>query len=305
MKFVIAPLLVVALLFVGLSRATAESVDPALVGTWEMVVPNSAGAALWVWDVRADGTYSFHAEGPGNVPSHHGSFQAANGKYVLKATNLDWQDSGTYDPPANSIVKMTGRLGTGYWTRVATPAGSGSTKSELTDDPFKVMENAKEGIGDDGMLGHYDAAASARTKAKNQGKIEILPYMAAVMAGSQGNKPVVLFYSGGENIDALMYSDAMVALAGRAEFGLDKDNEQDLAMTDTPKKTDIQNHTFPRVLIVKPRYTIDQIISMGSKLHATGQAMPPLVEFEWEYLGATSAKELASMISTELRKLGS
>jgi hypothetical protein len=32
--------------------------------------------------------------------------------------------------------------------------------------------------------------------------------------------------------------------------------------------------------------------------------MPPLVEFEWEYLGASSATEWAAMIGAELRKLG-
>ena len=107
----------IAVLFVAVSCAPAQSVDPDLVGTWEMMVPNEAGAALWVWEVRADGTYSFHAEGPGKVPSHHGTFQASKGKYVLKAVNLDWQDSGTYDPPASGIVRMTSsRLGTGYGT---------------------------------------------------------------------------------------------------------------------------------------------------------------------------------------------
>lgn len=296
-----------AVVFFAVSCAPAQSVDPALVGTWEMVVPNSAGAALWVWEVRADGTYSFHAEGPGNVPSHHGTFRAATGKYVLKAVNLDWQDSGTYDPPASGIVRMTSsRLGTGYWTRQVTVDGhtaTGSIKPDITTDPFKLMKNAEEGIGDDGELGHYDADAAARIKAKNHDKINIFPEMAAVMAASKVNKPVVLFYSGGMNIDALMYSDAMVALAGRAEFGLDTDKEPDLAMTNAPPKSEIQNHVYPRILIVKPRFTIDQIINTLSQVHA-GQKAPPLVEFEWEYLGAKSAKDLAAMVGTELRNLG-
>ncbi len=178
---------ITALLFFTVSCSTAQTVDPALVGTWEMTVPNPAGAALWVWEVRANGTYDFHAEGPGNVPSHHGTFQAAKGKYVLKAANLDWQDTGTYDPPAYTIVRMTSsRLGTGYWARKAAVSGhtSGdSEESELAKDPFKVMKNAEEGMGEDALMGHYDAAAAARIKAKNQGKIEILPEMAAVMAG--------------------------------------------------------------------------------------------------------------------------
>lgn len=297
----------IAVLFVAVSCAPAQSVDPDLVGTWEMMVPNEAGAALWVWEVRADGTYSFHAEGPGKVPSHHGTFQASKGKYVLKAVNLDWQDSGTYDPPASGIVRMTSsRLGTGYWTRQVTAgeqAVASSTKPDITTDPFAVMKNADEGIGEDGELGHYDEAAAARMKAKNQDKINVFPEMGAVMAASKANKPVVLFYSGGKNIDALLYSDAMVALAGRAEFGLDSGNDPDLRMTSAPTKSQIQDHIFPRILIAKPRFTIDQIINTLSQLHP-GEKAPPLVEFQWEYLGAKSAQELATMVGAELRRLG-
>ena len=91
MKFGIAVLVVA-----GLAQATDSLVDPKLVGTWQMVVPNPAGVAIWVWDVHANGTYSFHAEGPGNIPSHRGTFEAAQGKYVLKATTMDWEDRGTY-----------------------------------------------------------------------------------------------------------------------------------------------------------------------------------------------------------------
>ncbi len=310
MKFTVT-VVMASFLVVALSCVATQTVDPALVGTWEMVVPNAAGAALWVWTVRADGTYSFHAEGPGNIPSHHGSFHAAKGQYVLKAANLDWQDSGTYDPPANNIVRMTsGRLGTGYWTRattVAAPATTNSAKPEdvvdVTKDPFKLLENMKEGIGEDGIPGHFDKAAAARSKARNLHKIEILPEMAAVMAGSGNNRPIVVFYSGSQNIDALIYSDAMAALAGRADFGLSTESGPDLPMTDAPNKSELQKHVFPHVLIVKPRFTIGQIIDMGSKLHA-GQSMPPLAEFEWEYLGVKSAQEWAEMIGAELRQLG-
>ncbi|WP_348265118.1 hypothetical protein P8935_11385 [Telmatobacter sp. DSM 110680] len=297
----------VAALFVVQSRGVAQSVDPSLVGNWEMTVPNEAGAALWVWEVRANGTYDFHAEGPGNVPSHHGIFQAAHGQYVLKAANLDWQDTGTYDPPAYGIVRMTSsRLGTGYWTQrptaVQTPSKS-SKESDSVDDMIKGLE--QNGIGEDAEFGHYDKTASDRAKARNQNKIQIMPYFGAVLAGANSNKPVVLFYSGGDDINALIYSDAMAALAGRAQFGLNDENEPDLTMTNAPQRSGIQNHTFPRVLIIKPLVTPDQIIELA-KQHP-GQKkidLPTLAEFEWEYLGAKSAKEWAAMISTELRKLG-
>jgi hypothetical protein len=305
----------IAVLLLAVSCAPAQPVDPGLVGTWEMLVPNEAGAALWVWEVRADGTYFFHAEGPGNIPSHHGTVKASKGKWVLNAANLDWDDSGTYDPPASGMVRMTSRrLGTGYWTRqvsaeqtvtssTASTTSASSTKPDITTDPFAVMKNADEGIGEDGQLGHYDAAAAARMKAKNHDKINIFPEMGAVMTASKVNKPVVLFYSGGKNIDALIYSDAMVALAGRAEFGLDSQNDPDLVMTNAPTKSEFQKHVYPRILIAKPRFTVDQIINTLSQLHP-GQKAPPLAEFEWEYLGAKSAQELAAMVGTELQRLG-
>lgn len=123
------------------------------------------------------------------------------------------------------------------------------------------------------------------------------------MAGSSAHKPIVQFYSGGENIDSIMYSDAMVALAGRADFGLDTDDGPDLAMTGVPHKTEIMDHMYPRVLIVKPRFTIDQIADMAKKMHP-GQSMPPLVEFDWECMVVHSAKEYAAMIGAEMQKLG-
>jgi uncharacterized caspase-like protein len=39
------------------------AVDPALVGTWEIMVPNSRGQSRWIWRIMSDGTYKFHAEG--------------------------------------------------------------------------------------------------------------------------------------------------------------------------------------------------------------------------------------------------
>ena len=301
--------IVTALLSLAVACSTAQTVDPALVGTWEMVVPNAGGAALWVWQIRPDGRYDFHSEGPGDYPSHHGTFQAIKGKYVLKAANLDWRDSGTYDPPAHGIVRMTSlRLGTGYWMRQTTasaPISKDSTESELTKDPFKFMKNASEGIGEDGEMGHYDPAAAARIKAKNHDKIEFLPTLAAILAGSTSKKPVVIFYSGGTNIDALIYSDAMVALAGKAVFGLDTDRDgRDLSTTGTPQKSVLEEHVYPRILIVTPRLTADQLMTLVSQQPGQTVKLPPVGQFEWECLGVKSAQKWAAMVGTELQKLG-
>lgn len=54
-------------------------VDRRLVGTWELSVPNAQGVARWIWEIHPNGTYDFHAEGPGAAPSHRGTFAAAKG----------------------------------------------------------------------------------------------------------------------------------------------------------------------------------------------------------------------------------
>lgn len=102
---------------VACSDSSAQ-VERGLVGTWEMMVPNPAGIARWVWDVRADGTYAFHAEGPGDIPTHSGVFQATRGRYALRATTMMWVDSGTYQLAQPNTLRANGVLGAGVWTRV-------------------------------------------------------------------------------------------------------------------------------------------------------------------------------------------
>lgn len=117
--------LALLLLTVAACRDSAAKVDPALVSAWEMSVPNPQGTARWVLDIRANGTYDFHAEGPGNVPSHRGAFTGTNGLWTMKSANTDWSDSGTYSLPNPDAFVTTGKLGRGLWTRVAkgaTPA---------------------------------------------------------------------------------------------------------------------------------------------------------------------------------------
>ncbi|MGH7524395.1 MAG: hypothetical protein ACREK8_08820 [Gemmatimonadales bacterium] len=108
---------VTGLLFTAVACA-APTVDPGLVGTWEVNVPNADGVARWVWDIHADGTYAFHAEGPGNVPAHSGTFAARNGKYSLRATTMTWVDDGTYQLVHDDTLNAAGKLGRGTWTRV-------------------------------------------------------------------------------------------------------------------------------------------------------------------------------------------
>lgn len=100
------------------AACSSSKVEPGLVGTWELSVPNADGVARWVWDIHADGTYAFHAEGPGGVPSHSGTFEAKNGKYTLRATTMVWIDDGTYQLIHGDTLNAAGRLGRAVWTRV-------------------------------------------------------------------------------------------------------------------------------------------------------------------------------------------
>jgi hypothetical protein len=115
--------LVLCLVVLG-SACRSQRVDRALVGTWDIQVPNASGTARWVWAIRADGTYDFHAEGPGSPPSHSGTFSASRGHYTLISTTIAWNDTGTYQlVDGNDTMVATGRLGTGSWHRVeADPA---------------------------------------------------------------------------------------------------------------------------------------------------------------------------------------
>jgi hypothetical protein len=132
------PLLMLAALF--LMGATAvRHVDPDLVGVWTLNVPNSQGTDRWVWDVHGDGTYSFHAEGPGNVPAHSGIFAGFAGHYSLNSTTMQWTDVGTYQLQGDSLL-ASGKLGSGTWTRmqdndVAPPMDPASWRAGLAQIP--------------------------------------------------------------------------------------------------------------------------------------------------------------------------
>ena len=94
-----------------------KGVDDGLVGTWEVVTQTPAGSAHWVWEIFKNGTYSFHADGPGAAPAHSGTFAAAKGHYVLNSTTMAWNDTGTYQLMDSATLVTTGRLGTGTWHR--------------------------------------------------------------------------------------------------------------------------------------------------------------------------------------------
>ncbi|GLR89510.1 caspase family protein [Bradyrhizobium iriomotense] len=96
----------------------ASVIDPALVGTWEIMVPNDRGMSRWTWRIMGDGTYAFHAEGRRAAPAHEGTIAAMNGHWSLHALKglSGYADAGSYEIRDATAV-ITGKLGTGYWKR--------------------------------------------------------------------------------------------------------------------------------------------------------------------------------------------
>ncbi len=98
--------------------AAAGAIDPALVGTWEIMVASGRGQSRWIWQIMADGSYRFHAEPFGSARSHEGTVSFANGHWTLHALKglRNYSDAGSYEVHDATAV-ITGKLGTGYWKR--------------------------------------------------------------------------------------------------------------------------------------------------------------------------------------------
>ncbi|GKQ51660.1 caspase family protein [Bradyrhizobium sp. Ce-3] len=104
---------------VSAPSATSESaIDPALVGTWEIMVASGRGQSRWIWQIMANGTYKFHAEPFRSAQSHEGTVTFANGRWTLHALKgmRNYSDAGSYEVHDATAV-ITGKLGTGYWKR--------------------------------------------------------------------------------------------------------------------------------------------------------------------------------------------
>jgi len=93
------------------------SVDPNLVGTWELDINGPTGGR-WVWEIGADGTYQVHSEAFDGAQSNLGAFSAKEGHYTLHAYNITWDDAGTYTYQAPGTMIASGKLGTGTWHKI-------------------------------------------------------------------------------------------------------------------------------------------------------------------------------------------
>ncbi|WP_161491274.1 caspase family protein [Bradyrhizobium neotropicale] len=99
---------------------TSSTIDPALVGTWEIMVPSGRGQSRWIWQIMGDGTYKFHAEPQRSARPHEGMMTAANGRWTLHALRglSGYSDAGAYEI-RDTLAVITGKLGTGAWKRSA------------------------------------------------------------------------------------------------------------------------------------------------------------------------------------------
>lgn len=99
---------------------TSATIDPALVGTWQIMVPSGRGPSRWIWQIMGDGTYRFHAEPQRSARPHEGTITAANGRWTLHAIRglSGYSDGGAYEIH-DAVAVITGRLGTGAWKRSA------------------------------------------------------------------------------------------------------------------------------------------------------------------------------------------
>ncbi|MGY4502961.1 hypothetical protein ACVWYH_006918 [Bradyrhizobium sp. GM24.11] len=99
---------------------TSPTIDPALVGTWEIMVPSGRGQSRWIWQIMGDGTYRFHAEPQRSARPHEGTITAANGHWTLHATRglSGYSDGGAYEIH-DAMAMISGKLGTGAWKRSA------------------------------------------------------------------------------------------------------------------------------------------------------------------------------------------
>jgi hypothetical protein len=98
--------------------ATPDIMDPALVGTWEIMAPHRGGQSRWIWQILGDGTYRFHAEPYNSARPHEGVMTAVNGHWTLHALKglRNWSDGGSYEIH-DVVAVITGKLGTGAWKR--------------------------------------------------------------------------------------------------------------------------------------------------------------------------------------------
>jgi hypothetical protein len=102
--------------------STATTIDPAIIGTWQLVVPTAQGNSLWVSTIDYDGRYGLTITTGTSVQSELGHVTFTQSTWTLKA-DTGRIDGGTYAVQNSNTVTVTGSQGTSIWTRVPPNAG--------------------------------------------------------------------------------------------------------------------------------------------------------------------------------------
>ncbi len=139
------------------SDGHAASVDPKVVGAWEIFVPNSLGQTRWVWEIREDGTYTLYAPANG----HSGTFEAAGRHWSLVSKTTVWKDQGPYDVSNPDVFVVTGILGTGRWRRVTQSPFFNTVKMGEQCIPANVPQIVANMLKEKARPWHSDAIAVA------------------------------------------------------------------------------------------------------------------------------------------------
>jgi hypothetical protein len=104
--------------------STAQTVDPAIIGSWQMNIPTAQGNSLCIWTIDPDGRYGLTVTTNGNTQNEAGHLDFANSLWSLKADG-GRADHGSYTVLNSNAISMTGNLGTGTWTRYSAANGNG------------------------------------------------------------------------------------------------------------------------------------------------------------------------------------
>lgn len=97
-------------------------VDPGLVGSWRLMVPDAAGGAPseLLLEINDAGDFWIKTTRATASRSETGTFRASNGKWQWTTRNEEQE--GTYEVVDSDTIKLTGILGTAQWTRVGAVA---------------------------------------------------------------------------------------------------------------------------------------------------------------------------------------
>lgn len=88
-----------------------------LVGVWTILLPDVPGGDLTYLDVRRDGNYMLYSKVTGI--GQEGTFTVTPpDHWRLVARTTSYADAGTYRLEGKKYLYLTGKLGTGKWTRV-------------------------------------------------------------------------------------------------------------------------------------------------------------------------------------------